>query len=436
MDASDMTGSVSSPRMMVRCMVNCVGAYKLPSRRTSHEPGASLSFASERASALRIAGTMPRESITAADANDTAKSSRRARCSCCICLYIASRAPAVSCFESFTPSTSEKSNAGERATAPTATGPASGPRPASSMPTRYCIQYIVPKEIAGLSRGRQSSKRSRSCERAKIEMAGRMTAELERRQVYDALIRLACRLAKRHGSVPLTLHPHHVQQHAARSRYPACALARGESGIPRLLELKRVADTIRQPLVERTVRRHMPETADNVKTVHGEPHRPGLFPIDLGRIERYRREVHHILVSRALGRVRGERGFGKRSELDILELQDCLDAPPQDFIDEDDNLLAHVVNLDGKDAGGRGHRAVGLRLRIAERAALVNEPVHRRVGAELPRNGRRVVEHKVLLGLRDDADAATDRRIAADFVEYVFGLFTLICYRSFARGHG
>src|SRR3989344_995806 len=347
MDASDMTGSVSSPRMMVRCMVNCVGAYKLPSRRTSHEPGASLSFASERASALRIAGTMPRESITAADANDTAKSSRRARCSCCICLYIASRAPAVSCFESFTPSTSEKSNAGER-----------------------------------------------------------MTAELERRQVYDALIRLACRLAKRHGSVPLTLHPHHVQQHAARSRYPACALARGESGIPRLLELKRVADTIRQPLVERTVRRHMPETADNVKTVHGEPHRPGLFPIDLRRIERYRREVHHILVSRALGRVRGERGFGKRSELDILELQDCLDAPPQDFIDEDDNLLAHVVNLDGKDAGGRGHRAVGLRLRVAECAALMNKPVHRlppppaaqylvhrRVGDELPRDWRRIVEH-------------------------------------------
>ncbi len=130
-----MTVSLASPRMIVFCSVNSSGARSPPSRSTRHSLGSTSSFSMERLSARRIAYCIPFASITFALTNDTAK-----RNSCpdafTMCPYHSSRCAEESCFDSLI----FRNRVRRRevtSIAPTATGPASGPRPTSSIPMMY-----------------------------------------------------------------------------------------------------------------------------------------------------------------------------------------------------------------------------------------------------------------------------------------------------------
>lgn len=148
-----MTGSESSPRMIVLCVTNRSGAYKLPSSRISHSSGCAFSLTRQRLSALLIAGTIPRESMTEAAQKDTAYFSNPCSCNSLIRANSSSRDFSVIFLESRAPFTRSKSKFIGTMIAPTDTGPASGPRPASSIPIKYFIHIMISNRKAGESAG-------------------------------------------------------------------------------------------------------------------------------------------------------------------------------------------------------------------------------------------------------------------------------------------
>nr|WP_268969025.1 hypothetical protein [Tepidiphilus baoligensis] len=112
--------------MIVRTGTSSSGA-RLPSTSTSS--GTRGNAATARAIARSVARRMFHSSISEADASATAQASALAR----ISAASRSRRLGLSFFESFKP---DSEAPGGRITAAATTGPASGPRPASSTPQR------------------------------------------------------------------------------------------------------------------------------------------------------------------------------------------------------------------------------------------------------------------------------------------------------------
>src|SRR3989344_3294178 len=119
------------------------GAYKLPSNSISQLRGVAPSCFKHFISAERMANTIPRRSIICAEENETAKSNFFSRRRFCSFIFHSSRERGVNFFESLTPSVNCQSKFLGTATAPTATGPASGPRPTSSIPMIYFALFTA-----------------------------------------------------------------------------------------------------------------------------------------------------------------------------------------------------------------------------------------------------------------------------------------------------
>ena len=136
-------GSKSSPPIMVFWARKSFGAYRLPSNSISQLRGFAPSCFRHFRSAERMEKTMPRRSIIFTEENKTKKSNFFARRKFCSFLYHSSRACGVNFFESLTPLTNFQSKFFGTATAPTATGPASGPRPTSSIPMIYFALFTA-----------------------------------------------------------------------------------------------------------------------------------------------------------------------------------------------------------------------------------------------------------------------------------------------------
>ena len=134
-DAIAIAVLLASPRIIVRCFLYSSGALSPPSRSTSQSLGLMLSFFIEVVSAFFIAETMPCVSISFAETIVTAVRNSLF-CSFAtrsISFVHTSLFYAESCLLSLIVR-NLRSISLVTPTAPTATGPASGPRPTSSIP--------------------------------------------------------------------------------------------------------------------------------------------------------------------------------------------------------------------------------------------------------------------------------------------------------------
>lgn len=137
MEASMMAGTRPSPPMTVSCSYSD-GARSAPSSQTFPSPSAGFNFLIPSATALRITTAIPCLSIKSAPGSATQYVSSPVASLSKSCANSTSRFFSLIFFESFRPGkAAKKSNPSGAQTTPTATGPASGPRPASSMPITH-----------------------------------------------------------------------------------------------------------------------------------------------------------------------------------------------------------------------------------------------------------------------------------------------------------
>lgn len=133
--ASEIAGIKESPRMIACCLYS-FGAFKRPSRKTSHSSWFGASFVIPLTIATEIAASIPHSSICSAELEKTPYEIVPFFCNSSASTHAASRAFSVICFESVSfAKYCEMSCALGITTMPTDTGPANGPLPTSSTPT-------------------------------------------------------------------------------------------------------------------------------------------------------------------------------------------------------------------------------------------------------------------------------------------------------------
>ena len=142
MEAKPIAGSVASPFMMVCWFRNSEGALSAPSKSTWQSFGSNCSLSNPCFIARLIAKTIPLLSIIKWLDETTWKFNIPSFLSWVASLKICSRFTGLIFFESPTPGNRLQSKLVGKETTPTVTGPASGPRPASSIPIKYFAIFL------------------------------------------------------------------------------------------------------------------------------------------------------------------------------------------------------------------------------------------------------------------------------------------------------